>query len=129
MRNLILIIVPAFVVGLAIAQDAEKPAEKRPVADNAAQQAEAGIPTAGATTRGQTAEADDAPPKGYRVKVRDGETVYCRKEKVLGSRLPEEFCFNRLELKLLEERRRSIQQEMIQRQQMCTTGSACSGGP
>ena len=67
-------------------------------------------------------------PSGYKVKMRDDETVYCRKQSVLGSRFPEEYCFTQAQLEDLERRKRSIQQDTAQRQRMCTTGSACSGG-
>jgi len=124
MHNLALMMMLAFAAGVAISQEVDEPVVKEPAVDDAARTAE------------QVADATDeakkpgeyTPPSGYRVKVRDGETVYCRKEQVLGTRFPQEFCFSRLELKEIERRKRSMQDDVAQRQRMCTTGSACSGG-
>ncbi|HET9694119.1 MAG TPA: hypothetical protein VFP48_07025 [Steroidobacteraceae bacterium] len=39
-----------------------------------------------------TMAANDGPPPGWQEKKRVGETVYCRKLKVTGSRYPQEEC-------------------------------------
>jgi len=101
MRSLMIAILIAFATAPAIAQDSEKPVKE---------------------------EKEFKPPSGYTAKMRGDETVYCRKQIVLGSRLPQELCFNELQLKELERRKKSMQEDVAQRQRMCSTGSACSGG-
>ncbi len=123
MRNLMLMFVLVIVAGVAIAEDVDKPAVKQPAADAAAQIAQQADATAKAMK-----PVEYEPPKGYHVRVRDGETVYCRKGLALGSRIPQQFCFTLQQLKDIEERKRSMQQDVSRRQVMCTTGSACSGG-
>lgn len=123
-------IVLAFAADVAVAQNVDEPADKQPAAEATAQpaaQADATAVAVADTTDEAKKEKEWSPPNGYRVKVRDGETVYCRKQQVLGTRFPEEFCFTRAKLEDLEQRRRSIQNDVAQRQQMCTTGTACGG--
>jgi len=68
------------------------------------------------------------PPKGYKVKTREGQTVYCRNETTVGTRFPTEYCFTRVDLERIEKNKRSMQQDVSMRTKMCSTGSACSGG-
>jgi len=44
------------------------------------------------------------PPGGYRMKKRGAETVYCKKDTILGSRFPEEFCYTEQQLKEIAQR-------------------------
>jgi hypothetical protein len=129
MRNLILMIMLAIAASVANAGEDDKLAVEQSAADDddAERTAEHSNATTDTTDEAKEAE-DDALPNGYRAKVRDGETVYCRKEKVLGTRFPEEFCFNRLQLKEIERRKRSMQDDVARNQRTCSTGSACSGG-
>ena len=52
---------------------------------------DAAVPTA-TLHASPTVAATDGPPAGWQTKVRAGETVYCRKVKVTGSRYPQEVC-------------------------------------
>lgn len=66
-------------------------------------------------------------PSGYRPREKEGATVYCKKETILGSRFPKEFCFSAAQLKELEaisaEQRRQLQKGAI-----CgTAAGACAG--
>lgn len=67
------------------------------------------------------------PPKGYKIKKRGDEMVYCEKRSVTGSRFPEEFCFTEAQLRDLVRRSQSIRDDVAQRQKMCSTGTACAG--
>lgn len=127
MRNLILMTMLAIAAGVSNAGEDDKLAVEQSVTDVAERTAEHSNATTDTTDEAKEVE-DDALPNGYRAKVRDGETVYCRKEKVLGTRFPEEFCFNRLQLKEIERRKRSMQDDVARNQRTCSTGSACSGG-
>lgn len=66
------------------------------------------------------------PPNGYRVKKRGTDTVYCRKDTILGSRFPEEFCFTEDELKDLERRAESERVSKQQQSGICVGGN-CGG--
>ena len=62
------------------------------------------------------------PPPGYRVKIKEWDIVYCRKQTVLGSRFPKEVCMTEAELKAYlasnDEMRRNKDQ----------TSRVCGGG-
>ena len=77
----------------------------------------------------EVAKAEEfKPPKDYKVKTREGQTVYCRSQTTVGTRFPTEFCFTQVDLERIEKNKRSMQQDVSMRTKMCTTGSACSGG-
>jgi uncharacterized protein YceK len=52
---------------------------------------DAAIPTA-TLDASATGAATDGPPAGWQTKLRVGETVYCRKVKITGTRYPQEVC-------------------------------------
>ncbi|HEY4368774.1 MAG TPA: hypothetical protein VGN07_16185 [Steroidobacteraceae bacterium] len=60
-------------------------------------------------------------PPGYKAREKDGTTLYCRKEVILGSRFPKEMCLTVAQLKDIEERGANQRMEMAR-------GRNC-GGP
>ena len=65
-------------------------------------------------------------PAGYRKRDNDGLTVYCRKETILGSRFPQEFCFSQAQLEDLEANSAAQRREM-QRGQICGAKTGLCG--
>lgn len=53
------------------------------------------------TAEAKPAESEFKPPPGYRRKKRGDAVIYCRKEKPLGSRFPEEKCYDEAQLREL----------------------------
>lgn len=129
MRNIAKMAMLALAASAALAQDVDTPAAKPAATDNPAATDDKERTADQAEANGDADKLQQfTPPNGYRAQVRDGQTVYCRKEKVLGTRFREEFCFTRLELEDLERRKRSMQNDVARSQRACSTGTACSGG-
>jgi len=58
------------------------------------------------------------------VRQRGGETVYCRKETVIGTKISEEMCFTDEQLHEIERQKDSMTDDMNRRAPIC--GSGCS---
>jgi hypothetical protein len=76
----------------------------------------------------EAAAAEEKPekfktPPGYKAREKDGTTLYCRKEVILGSRFPKESCLTIAQLKDLEERGANQRLE-LSRGRVC--GGACT---
>jgi hypothetical protein len=88
----------AFAVGSPIAD--ETPVSKDAVAAPAAKE--------------KQAEREFKPPKSYRVRQRGSETVYCKKDRTIGSRLATEKCYNEAQLRdhllVVEQELRTLEQ-------------------
>jgi len=65
-------------------------------------------------------------PSGYRAKVRNGETVYCKNVARIGSNLTTETCMTAAEAEEQERRAESDRQQFRQNQAVCGTGG-CGG--
>ena len=70
--------------------------------------------------------------RGYRVVEKDGKTLYCKREKVLGSTIPTLQCLSEAQLRLQVENTEAARDRM-RNGTHCTlgrsgTGGACGGG-
>jgi hypothetical protein len=94
------------------------------VAPKAAQPANAATPVALADATTEKFKV----PSGYKSRTKDGATVYCKKETILGSRFPKEFCFSQAQLEELEAIS-AEQRRQLQKGQICGAASGlCAGG-
>lgn len=78
-----------------------------------------------------TAQADAKlfkPPSGYRTKKLGANTVYCKKDKVLGSIFPTEICLSEDELKEVERRGEDMRVDKQRAQGVCGGLGACGNG-
>ena len=76
----------------------------------------------------KTAAADREykPPSGYKKRVTNGQTLYCTKMVVLGSRFPQEDCRSQSELEDMEMLKQGMRSEMNRRQAICGSATACA---
>ena len=70
----------------------------------------------------QAAAAAFKPPSGYKQKKLGANTVYCKKDTLLGSRFPTEFCFTEDELKEIERRGEDMRLNKQKQSQVCAGG-------
>ena len=95
----------------------------------AATVAETGTPGAtAAASAGATQVAATTPKKrtGYRIRHREGETVWCRKETTLGSNIPQELCYTEEQIAEIERRTNSMTEDMRQRMNVHICAPNCS---
>jgi sugar lactone lactonase YvrE len=67
-------------------------------------------------------------PPGFRKRVHRGETMYCSKITILGSRFPKIFCVDEDGLRTLGDLRDSNQDSLRRAQSVCGSQLGCSGG-
>ena len=64
-------------------------------------------------------EADFKPPSGYKQKSLNGKTVYCKKERISGTRFLKTYCFTQMQLRAREvrdaEMRRDVARFQVER--------------
>ncbi len=65
------------------------------------------------------------PPSGYRAKKLGADTVYCKKDKVLGSIFPTEICLSEDELKEVERRGADMRVDKQRAQGVCGGAGSC----
>jgi hypothetical protein len=65
--------------------------------------------------------------RGYKVVVRDGRTLYCKREKVLGSTIPSMQCLSESQLRLQVENMEDLRERM-RSSSKCTLGRSGAGG-
>jgi hypothetical protein len=65
--------------------------------------------------------------KGYKVVQKDGKTLYCKRERVIGSTIPTLQCITEAQLRLQVEQMDDLRQRM-RSSARCTLGPGCSGG-
>jgi hypothetical protein len=65
-------------------------------------------------------------PSSYRARTHDGETVYCRKEALIGSRVAKEHCLSLDQVKELEIHNQESRDRMEQNQRICGGGAGCT---
>lgn len=65
--------------------------------------------------------------KGYKVVQKEGKTMYCKKEKVIGSTIPTLQCMTEAQLRLQVEQMDDLRQRMRSGSR-CTLGPGCSSG-
>jgi hypothetical protein len=67
------------------------------------------------------------PPPGYRLRKQGATTVYCKKETILGSRFPEEFCFTEEQLKDVVRRGEEQGRDAAKHARVCSSAGNCGG--
>jgi hypothetical protein len=65
--------------------------------------------------------------KGYKIVQKDGKSLYCKREKVIGSTIPTLQCITEAQLRLQVEQMDDLRQRMRSGAR-CTLGPGCSGG-
>jgi hypothetical protein len=123
--RLILIAVASFLAVGCATTPTSAPTTAAPVTPAAAPATQA-QPAAAATVAAVDKGSKSAPP-GYRTKVRNGETVYCKKEATTGSRFEVETCMNAADLEALRQRTEQDREQFRKNQTICGTGG-CGGG-
>ena len=110
---------------------AQPVANAEPVAAAATPAAAAATPAAAAATPAAAAAAPtDAekpfkPPAGYKANVDNGQTMYCKKVTVTGSRFPKDLCMTEAQLRDLEATNESMRQNKDQSSRVCV--GVCGG--
>ena len=87
---------------------------------------------AAATTEAETAgglekKFQDA-ARSYKVVEKDGKTMYCKREKVMGSTIPTLQCITEAQLRNQVENADELRQRMRNRAGGCVQTGGCSGG-
>jgi hypothetical protein len=93
--------------------------------------AAAAAPEPAAKTEKDTADAmekkfQDA-ARGYKIVERDGKTLYCKREKVMGSTIPTMQCMTEAQLRNQVETMEDARQRM-RNNSKCTLGAGCGAG-
>jgi hypothetical protein len=70
---------------------------------------------------------DFEPPPGFKARFGNGETIYCRKTVVLGSRFPKEMCLTEAQLKDFEANNDSMRRNKDEASRVCANPAACGG--
>lgn len=84
--------------------------------------------TESAAARGGLTEVDIARAfKKYRKTVRDGNTVYCRNEKPVGTRIGKQVCYTEEQV-VMQARLERDQQDNLSNVNICGRGSCSPGG-
>jgi hypothetical protein len=103
-----------------------------PATPAAPAQAAAPGPAAAATAEADTAAGlekkfQDA-ARSYKVVQRDGKTLYCKREKVMGSTIPTLQCITEAQLRIQVENTDELRQRMRNRAGGCVQTGGCTGG-
>jgi hypothetical protein len=64
-------------------------------------------------------------PDGYKARRRGAFTVYCRKETVMGTRIPAEKCYDENGLRTLVQELRETREKVDQMRRICGSQAAC----
>ena len=121
-------ILPGLLLAAPIAGSEEPPAETplpRPPPPR-------GEPTQTGRRRGvRRREADDdnfVLPPGFKPMKRGKYTLYCRKETVMGTRLPAQKCYDEDGIRQLVQSLREEREKIDQMRRICGSMDACGGG-
>lgn len=68
------------------------------------------------------------PPSGYKATKLGAETLYCKKEKILGSIFPTEICLSEDELKEVERRSEGMRLNKQKASGVCGGAGSCGNG-
>ena len=66
--------------------------------------------------------------RSYKVVEKNGKTMYCKKEKVIGSTIPTMQCLSESQLRLQVEQMDEMRDRMRNNAGRCTTGAGCGAG-
>jgi len=70
------------------------------------------VTAATASTKAGTADPKFKPPSGWSTRVKNGETVYCRSDSAVGSRIPVKYCLSQGDLQELLSRQKLSKEEL-----------------
>ena len=70
------------------------------------------VTAATASTKAGTADPKFKPPSGWSTRVKNGETVYCRSDSAVGSRIPVKYCLSQGDLQDLLSRQKLSKEEL-----------------
>jgi len=70
------------------------------------------VTAASASTKAGTADPKFKPPSGWSTRVKNGETVYCRSDSAVGSRIPVKYCLSQGDLQELLSRQKLSKEEL-----------------
>lgn len=122
MKRIILTAMACLVTGVALATPGPEPiSNETAVADDTKANADTPVSTEGA-------EPEDkfVVPPGYRTKKMGDKTMYCREEKVTGSRFRSEKCYTEAKLKALELAREQASRDLDQKRIVCSNPATCA---
>jgi len=123
MRALILI-ASALLVGSAFAEDKPEAPAASATPAAATPAAESKEPQNAKAAKADEKKSQFKPPPGYKVKIKEWDIVYCRKEAVLGSRFPQEICMTEAELKAYTQANDEMRRNKDQSSRICG-GTGC----
>jgi hypothetical protein len=85
---------------------------------------------ASASTKAGKADPKFKPPSGWSTRVKNGETVYCRSDSAVGSRIPVKYCLSQGDLQDLLSRQKLSKEELerarLGKPTFCPTGAVCN---
>ena len=119
-KTIMLILCIAAVLGAVRAEPADVDEETQESSRQASQpRSDAATEDLEASVGLRDVEADFKPPSGYKQKSLNGKTVYCKKERISGTRFLKTYCFTQLQLRARElrdaEMRRDVARFQVER--------------
>jgi len=99
-----------------------------PAAAPAPAPAQAAAATAEADTAAGLEKRFQEAARSYKVVQKDGKTLYCKREKVMGSTIPTLQCITEAQLRNQVENTDELRQRMRNRAGGCVQTGGCSGG-
>ena len=122
MQKMILTVLMSSLAGIALASPGPDPiGNETAMADESKTTTDTPVATEGA----EPSEAF-VPPAGYRAKKMGDKLMYCREEKVTGTRFRSEKCYSEARLKELVAEREKATRDFEQSRAVCSNPATCS---
>jgi hypothetical protein len=129
-RKLLLTLTTGLTVAV-LAACASQPASQAPAAPAQAASAPAAAP-ASAATEADTASAMEKKfqevARSYKTVQKDGKTMYCKREKVIGTTIPTMQCYTETQLRNQVEATEELKKRMRRGGGPCVQTGGCAGG-
>jgi len=129
MANKILLTLSTGIAAIMLAGCASQPAAQAPAKAPASQPAPA---PASQSSEAQTASAMERKfqeaARSYKTVEKDGKTMYCKREKVIGSTIPTMQCYTEAQLRNTVEANEELKQRMRRGGGGCVQTGGCGGG-
>jgi hypothetical protein len=129
-RKLLLTLTTGLTVAV-LAACASQPASQAPAAPAQAASAPASAP-ASAATEADTASAMEKKfqevARSYKTVQKDGKTMYCKREKVIGTTIPTMQCYTEAQLRNQVEATEELKKRMRRGGGPCVQTGGCAGG-
>ena len=113
------VILPGLLLAAPVAGSEEPAAENAAPAESAA---------ADAAAVARTDEDDFVLPPGFKPMKRGKYILYCRKETVMGTRLPAQKCYDENGIRQIAQSLREEREKIDQMRRICGSMNACGGG-